>query len=71
MGVRLTSAVVQIFARDVRRSIGFYRELGLPVPSPTGRTRTSTWSCPAAGADNDHASHAFSRLNRSYLLLER
>jgi catechol 2,3-dioxygenase-like lactoylglutathione lyase family enzyme len=36
MGVRLTSAVVQIFARDVRRSIGFYRQLGLPVPEPEG-----------------------------------
>jgi catechol 2,3-dioxygenase-like lactoylglutathione lyase family enzyme len=36
MGARLTSAVVQIFARDVRRSIGFYRQLGLPVPEPDG-----------------------------------
>ena len=36
MGVRLTSAVVQIFARDVRRSTGFYRQLGLPVPEPDG-----------------------------------
>src|SRR6266536_306311 len=36
MGVRLTSTVVQIFARDVRRSIGFYRQLGLPVPEPEG-----------------------------------
>src|SRR6266516_4558245 len=36
MSLRLTSAVVQIFARDVRRSIGFYRQLGLPVPEPEG-----------------------------------
>jgi catechol 2,3-dioxygenase-like lactoylglutathione lyase family enzyme len=31
---QLTSAVVQIFAKDVRRSIAFYRLLGLPVPEP-------------------------------------
>ena len=36
MSVRLTSTVVQIFARDVYRSIGFYRQLGLPVPEPEG-----------------------------------
>ena len=36
MGVRLASAVVQIFARDVHRSIEFYRQLGLPVPEPGG-----------------------------------
>ena len=30
----LTSTVVQIFAEDVRRSIDFYRLLGLPVPEP-------------------------------------
>jgi catechol 2,3-dioxygenase-like lactoylglutathione lyase family enzyme len=29
-----TSTVVQIFAKDVRRSIEFYRLLGLPVPEP-------------------------------------
>jgi catechol 2,3-dioxygenase-like lactoylglutathione lyase family enzyme len=31
---QLTSAVVQIFAKDVQRSIAFYRLLGLPVPEP-------------------------------------
>jgi catechol 2,3-dioxygenase-like lactoylglutathione lyase family enzyme len=36
MGVQLTSTVVQIFARDVQRSIAFYRLLGLPVPEPDG-----------------------------------
>ncbi|HEY7488456.1 MAG TPA: VOC family protein [Streptosporangiaceae bacterium] len=36
MAVRLTSAVVQIFAKDVQRSIAFYRLLGLPVPEPEG-----------------------------------
>jgi catechol 2,3-dioxygenase-like lactoylglutathione lyase family enzyme len=30
----LTSAIVQIFAKDVQRSIAFYRLLGLPVPEP-------------------------------------
>jgi catechol 2,3-dioxygenase-like lactoylglutathione lyase family enzyme len=34
MPVRLTSAVVQIFAKDVPRSIAFYRLLGLAVPEP-------------------------------------
>jgi catechol 2,3-dioxygenase-like lactoylglutathione lyase family enzyme len=32
MDIRLTSAVFQIFAKDLRRSIDFYRLLGLPVP---------------------------------------
>jgi catechol 2,3-dioxygenase-like lactoylglutathione lyase family enzyme len=37
MPALLTSTVVQIFANDVRRSIAFYRLLGLPVPdSPEG-----------------------------------
>ncbi len=36
MPVRLTSAVVQIFAKDVPRSIEFYRLLGLAVPEPRG-----------------------------------
>jgi catechol 2,3-dioxygenase-like lactoylglutathione lyase family enzyme len=30
----LISAIVQIFAKDVHRSIAFYRLLGLPVPDP-------------------------------------
>ncbi|SRR6266545_8376735 len=34
MPVLLTSAVVQIFAKDVHRSIVFYRLLGLTVPEP-------------------------------------
>jgi catechol 2,3-dioxygenase-like lactoylglutathione lyase family enzyme len=34
MPLRLTSAVVQIFAKDVPRSIAFYRLLGLAVPEP-------------------------------------
>jgi catechol 2,3-dioxygenase-like lactoylglutathione lyase family enzyme len=34
--VQLTSTVVQIFAKDVERSIEFYRLLGLPVPEPEG-----------------------------------
>src|SRR5579875_1902767 len=34
MAARLTTTVVQIFARDVHRSIAFYRLLGLPVPEP-------------------------------------
>ncbi|MBO0874566.1 MAG: VOC family protein [Pseudonocardia sp.] len=34
MPARLTSAVVQIFAKDVPRSIAFYRLLGLAVPAP-------------------------------------
>lgn len=34
MPAELTSAIVQIFASDVRRSIAFYRLLGLPVPEP-------------------------------------
>lgn len=36
MGVQMTSAVVQIFAKDVRRAIEFYRLLGLAVPEPEG-----------------------------------
>jgi catechol 2,3-dioxygenase-like lactoylglutathione lyase family enzyme len=34
MDIRLTSAVFQIFAQDLQRSIDFYRLLGLPVPNP-------------------------------------
>jgi catechol 2,3-dioxygenase-like lactoylglutathione lyase family enzyme len=34
MSAQLTSAVVQIFAKDVRRAIAFYRLLGLAVPEP-------------------------------------
>jgi catechol 2,3-dioxygenase-like lactoylglutathione lyase family enzyme len=34
MDIRLTSAVFQVFAADVERSIGFYRLLGLSVPDP-------------------------------------
>jgi catechol 2,3-dioxygenase-like lactoylglutathione lyase family enzyme len=34
MDGRLTSAIVQVFAKDVPRSIAFYRLLGLPVPDP-------------------------------------
>lgn len=36
MAAELTSAIVQIFAKDVHRSIAFYRLLGLPVPEPGG-----------------------------------
>lgn len=36
MTAQLTTAIVQIFAKDVRRSIAFYRLLGLPVPEPEG-----------------------------------
>jgi catechol 2,3-dioxygenase-like lactoylglutathione lyase family enzyme len=36
MAVQLTSTVVQVFAKDVQRSIAFYRLLGLPVPEPEG-----------------------------------
>ncbi|HET7668582.1 MAG TPA: VOC family protein [Mycobacterium sp.] len=32
MDIRLTSAVFQVFASDLDRSIHFYRLLGLPVP---------------------------------------
>lgn len=32
--MRVNSIVVQIFAKDVQRSIAFYRLLGLPVPEP-------------------------------------
>jgi catechol 2,3-dioxygenase-like lactoylglutathione lyase family enzyme len=32
----VTSTVVQIFAEDVKRSLAFYRRLGLPVPEPEG-----------------------------------
>jgi catechol 2,3-dioxygenase-like lactoylglutathione lyase family enzyme len=34
MATQLISTVVQIFAKDVPRSIEFYRLLGLPVPEP-------------------------------------
>lgn len=34
MPMELTSTHVQIFAKDVHRSIEFYRLLGLPVPEP-------------------------------------
>jgi catechol 2,3-dioxygenase-like lactoylglutathione lyase family enzyme len=34
MPVQVTSAAVQIFAKDVPRSVAFYRLLGLPVPEP-------------------------------------
>lgn len=34
MPAELISAIVQIFAKDVHRSIAFYRLLGLPVPDP-------------------------------------
>jgi catechol 2,3-dioxygenase-like lactoylglutathione lyase family enzyme len=32
MDIPLTSAVFQIFAKDLQRSIDFYRLLGLPIP---------------------------------------
>ncbi|HEV7418615.1 MAG TPA: VOC family protein [Mycobacterium sp.] len=32
MGIHVTSAVFQIFASDLQRSLGFYRLLGLAVP---------------------------------------
>jgi catechol 2,3-dioxygenase-like lactoylglutathione lyase family enzyme len=32
MDIRLTSTVFQVFAHDIRRSLDFYRLLGLPVP---------------------------------------
>lgn len=32
MGILITSAVVEVFASDVARSLEFYRLLGLPVP---------------------------------------
>lgn len=34
MDIPLTSAVFQVFAKDLQRSIDFYRLLGLPVPDP-------------------------------------
>jgi catechol 2,3-dioxygenase-like lactoylglutathione lyase family enzyme len=34
MDIRLTSVVFQVFAKDLQRSIDFYRLLGLPVPNP-------------------------------------
>jgi catechol 2,3-dioxygenase-like lactoylglutathione lyase family enzyme len=34
MPAQLSSVIVQIFAKDVQRSIAFYRLLGLPVPEP-------------------------------------
>ena len=33
MDIRLTSTVLQIFARDVQRSLEFYRLLGLAIPA--------------------------------------
>lgn len=33
MDIPLTSAVFQVFAKDLQRSIEFYRLLGLPVPN--------------------------------------
>jgi catechol 2,3-dioxygenase-like lactoylglutathione lyase family enzyme len=37
MAIQLTSTVVQVFTKDVPRSIEFYRLLGLPVPEPPAR----------------------------------
>ena len=34
MALQLTSTVVQIFCKDVREAIAFYRLLGLDVPEP-------------------------------------
>jgi catechol 2,3-dioxygenase-like lactoylglutathione lyase family enzyme len=34
MDIRLTSTVFQIFAHDLKRSLDFYRLLGLAVPEP-------------------------------------
>jgi catechol 2,3-dioxygenase-like lactoylglutathione lyase family enzyme len=34
MDIPLTSAVFQVFAKDLQLSIDFYRLLGLPVPDP-------------------------------------
>jgi catechol 2,3-dioxygenase-like lactoylglutathione lyase family enzyme len=36
MSAQLTATVVQVFAKDVQRSIAFYRLLGLRVPEPEG-----------------------------------
>lgn len=36
MDIRLTSVVFQIFAADLKRSLDFYRLLGLDVPDPDG-----------------------------------
>lgn len=36
MDIRVTSAVFQVFAHDLARSLEFYRLLGLPVPSSGG-----------------------------------
>jgi catechol 2,3-dioxygenase-like lactoylglutathione lyase family enzyme len=36
MDIQPTSAVFQVFASDLERSIAFYRLLGLPVPNPDG-----------------------------------
>jgi catechol 2,3-dioxygenase-like lactoylglutathione lyase family enzyme len=41
MDIRLTSAVFQIFTADLRRSLDFYRLLGLPVPDPDGPPHVS------------------------------
>lgn len=36
MDIRVTSTVVEIVAKDLRRSLDFYRLLGLAVPEPEG-----------------------------------
>jgi uncharacterized glyoxalase superfamily protein PhnB len=36
MEIRVTSTVVEIVAKDLHRSLEFYRLLGLPVPDPDG-----------------------------------
>ncbi len=36
MDIRLTSTVVEIVTSDLKRSVEFYRLLGLPVPDPDG-----------------------------------
>ncbi len=36
MDIRLTSTVFQIFAHDLKRSLDFYRLLGLPIPQSEG-----------------------------------
>ncbi|AGB25919.1 hypothetical protein Mycsm_05745 [Mycobacterium sp. JS623] len=36
MDIRLTSAVFQIFAHELSRSLDFYRLLGLPIPDSDG-----------------------------------
>ena len=34
MNISVTAAVFQVFAKDLHRSVDFYRLLGLPVPDP-------------------------------------